>query len=109
MVNELEKRINAMQAHAAPFVLDANSPVFPVLDHNSDSGGTFTREGQEAGLTVRDLLACHAMQGLIIAAWRGTPGMPPDRIARNAYKMADAMLSERHHIERGAEEKGGAS
>jgi len=47
----------------------------------------------EQGMTLRDYFAAKAMQGLVENAnWRG---MPEDALAKEAYKMVDAMLKAR--------------
>ena len=53
--------------------------------------GGFARD-----MTLRDEFAGLAMQGLLsYAATSGKYAPPDDEIAREAYKMADAMLKER--------------
>ena len=42
------------------------------------------------GLTVRDYFATHAMEGMVTDAV-----IDPQRIARMAYELADAMMKER--------------
>jgi hypothetical protein len=45
------------------------------------------------GMTLRDYFAAKAMQGLVENAnWRG---MPEDALAKESYKLADAMLKAR--------------
>ena len=53
--------------------------------------GGFARD-----MTLRDHFAGLAMQGLLsYAATSGKYAPPDDELAREAYKMADAMLKER--------------
>jgi len=52
--------------------------------------------GHLESLTLRDHFAGLAMQGLLsYAATSGKYAPPDDELAREAYKMADAMLKER--------------
>jgi len=54
--------------------------------------GGFARD-----MTMRDYFAGLAMQGLLsYAATSGKYAPPDDEIAREAYKMADAILKERN-------------
>ncbi len=47
----------------------------------------------EEGMSLRDYFAARAMQGMVV----GTEyvGLGPERIAVDAYELADAMLKER--------------
>jgi len=52
--------------------------------------------GMVTAMTLRDYWAGLAMQGLLsYAATSGKYAPPDDELAREAYKMADAMLKER--------------
>jgi len=65
-----------------------NDPAFPVLIVNRPK-----KLHKYNGMTLRDYFAAKAMQGLVENAnWRG---MPEDALAKEAYKMADAMLKAR--------------
>jgi hypothetical protein len=60
-----------------------NQPAFP----------TVMLDKPEGGMTLRDYFAAKAMQGLVENAnWRG---MPEDALAKESYKLADAMLKAR--------------
>jgi hypothetical protein len=64
---------------------NTGGPAFPA--NHFDLGAT------EHGMTLRDYFAAKAMQGLVENAnWRG---MPEDALAKEAYKLADAMLKAR--------------
>ena len=59
-----------------------NKPAFPIVETNQTSS-------IEAGMTLRDYFAAKAMQGLIVSypvSWD---------YAKEAYKIADAMLKAR--------------
>ena len=61
-----------------------NEPAFP-----TGTGVT----PYKSGMTLRDYFAAKAMQGLVENAnWRG---MPEHSLAKEAYKLADAMLKAR--------------
>ncbi len=76
--------------------MKAGKNVFPYqLDEGNGNVITYT------GLNVRDYIAIQAMTGLLagIAASRGPIPMPSyESIAKDCYKMADAMIerSEQH-------------
>ena len=64
-----------------------NQSAFPWM---VDDGKTVTGN---KGMTLRDYFAAKAMQGLVENAnWRG---MPEDALAKESYKLADAMLKAR--------------
>ena len=53
---------------------------------------------KEAGMTLRDYFAAHAVGDTMMLCHRDTPvdGEPyPEMFARKAYEIADAMLKER--------------
>jgi len=66
-----------------------------------DNGGpAFPHDGQQnytGGATLRDYFAAKAMQGIISASGdnNGHVDYHEDWVAKNAYKMADAMLKAR--------------
>lgn len=69
-------------------------PAFPVMTTRWDNGNTgeinFSHEG---GMTLRDYFAGKAMNGMATAC--GWEGGPFEKIASDAYKIADAMLKAR--------------
>jgi hypothetical protein len=67
-----------------------NIPAFPRPASEAHQNGM--HKPQE-GMTLRDYFAAKAMQGLVENAnWRG---MPEDALAKESYKLADAMLKAR--------------
>ncbi len=64
---------------------ETGGPAFPGTEAN------YAREG-EAGMTLRDYFAAKALQGMTTDGWQADEraGM-----AREAYKLADAMLAAR--------------
>ena len=50
-------------------------------------------EAEEYGMTLRDYFAAKAMQAMISHGWE--PENTPGTIARIAYQMAGAMITER--------------
>lgn len=60
---------------------------------------TYTDEEATGGAELRDVFACHAMEGLIVAmgpsANNAKQVSPAREIAEAAYRIADAMLEAR--------------
>jgi len=69
--------------------MDNGGPAFPVVGqwYGDKLGGQLTH-----GMTLRDYFAAKAMQSLLL----GTKTASGNLIAKDAYKMADAMLAERN-------------
>jgi len=69
---------------------------------NTNTGGpafplAIDKQVLHNGMTLRDHFAGLAMQGfLAYAATTGKYAPPDDELARESYKMADAMLKERN-------------
>lgn len=70
--------------HVYPFRERDGGPVHPVHPDETDTGGS-------AGLSIRDLMAAHALTGLLSAGGDISAG----NAAREAYRYADAMLKVR--------------
>jgi hypothetical protein len=58
---------------------------FPI--HNTGHGAPF-----DEGMTLRDYIAIHAMQSLVVAG----ENFNPYALARDSYKIADVMIELRH-------------
>ena len=78
-------------------------PAFPAripLVHSEEQGKDYTSY-DEAGMSLRDYFACHALQGLLAAQAHPDPnGAPTLRqhtvdYSSMAYILADAMIAER--------------
>jgi hypothetical protein len=70
-----------------------NIKAFARAGSEFDSSGDWVPAGRQDGMTLRDYFAAKAMQGLVENAnWRG---MPEDALAKESYKLADAMLKAR--------------
>jgi hypothetical protein len=68
-----------------------NEPAFPQVDPVLNEFNPNYKK--DRGMTLRDYFAAKAMQGLVENAnWRG---MPEDALAKESYKLADAMLKAR--------------
>ena len=68
--------------------LDDGGPAFPCLYPRSDEDGRM-------GMTLRDYFAAKAMQAITTADPKQV--FTDDEIARDSYKMADAMLKAREN------------
>lgn len=62
--------------------IDNSEPAFPVQDYS---------KWQCHGMTMRDYFAAKAMQGMLAAG----EGVPNEKLAKWAYDVAEAMLTER--------------
>ena len=70
-----------------------NEPAFPCQEILPNGMANLT---PQRGMTLRDHFAGLAMQGFLsYAATTGKYAPPDDELAREAYKMADAMFKER--------------
>ena len=67
---------------------DESRPAFPVSRYGDGEGGPI-----EGGLSMRDYFAAAALQG--ICASGPSKEYTDQRLANEAYKLADAMLAER--------------
>lgn len=65
-------------------------PAFPKTEYNGDTDKPFN---QLAGMSLRDYFAAKALQGML--AQPVQPQSGADMFARDAYSVADAMISER--------------
>ena len=63
-----------------------NEPAFPAMH--------FDLADNEHGMTLRDYFAAKAMQGFLASPLLKTES-GADAMARNAYRVADAMMEER--------------
>lgn len=71
-------------------------PAFPQIESETvgDRGEYRERVYSDGGMTLRDYFAAKAMQGLI-ASPKAHFKKPPEDFARDAFMVADAMLTER--------------
>jgi hypothetical protein len=69
-------------------ITETGGPAFPVFHQNEITGYV---PPESAGMTLRDYFASKAMQGLLSETKTSDGAM----IARDSYKMADAMLKAR--------------
>jgi hypothetical protein len=71
----------------------------------NDGGPAFPQFASKAdnpeGMTLRDYFAAKALCGLLAGEPPEAPGTAPDEWAKQAYRIADSMISER--------EKGGGN
>lgn len=85
--------------------VNTGGPAFPVLPPCDMEGASASGYPYpDAGMTLRDYFAAKAMRDAreeLIREWfhfhedNERPEINPDRVARMAYAMADAMLKER--------------
>ena len=66
---------------------------FPNVSLYHEKDGTFTTQADNHGMTLRDYFAAKAMQGMLASPYNAASDQ--FMTARDAYKIADAMLLER--------------
>lgn len=71
--------------------MSKDEPAFPLADHNRGMDGSFF----DAGMSIRDYIACHALTGIIAANYDTTPTDVYKTFSERAYKFADAMMEAR--------------
>ena len=89
MADQMDRQIEGAQLAHDDAMLAGRSAAFPSApDHQC---------GREYGITIRDYFAAKAMQAFAADAKRGpdTVYMNYEGAAREAYKIADAMLAAR--------------
>ena len=82
--------------------IDTGAPAFPMpgVSQNTSTGETITHQSYDCGMSLRDFFAAKSMAAqLTVAALPVEKILPSDNgcavIARDAYRMADAMLKAR--------------
>lgn len=70
-------------------------PAFPLLDAYVDANGEHPVYASEGGMSLRDYFAAKAMHALISHGVQVDGFATMNNAAKDAYRMADAMLAER--------------
>ena len=73
---------------------DNGGPAFPVAEVFDERRVEVTQYGS-AGMTLRDYFAAKAMQGMLYERIKIEGDATVSNLARDCYRMADAMLAER--------------